>query len=142
MSKKVETEPTAPTVLELLQSINDNLLKLNETFDRVYGPAKQGFYVEILQVGTKSNVLYTQEKLVRAGFIMNLSATDVITITGAGYNIGVIQAITPGQGILLNPANVAGQGGGVWNFANIDLSTITAITNTNDTQSIAVVYYT
>lgn len=141
MIKKEEPETERRNVIELLESIDANLARLNETFDRVYGPAKQGFFVEILTVNTKANVLYTQEKLVRAGFIMNLSATDVVTLTGAGYNVGVIQAITPGQGILLNPANVAGQGGGVWNFANIDLSTITAITDTNDEQLIAVIYY-
>ena len=139
MSVPEDQEPN--DVLSYLKGIFDQLILLNNNFEKVYGAAKQAFNVEILEVGTSASALYRDEKVVRSGFIMNLSKTDNVTIRGSGSASGKIQDITAGQGIILNRANATGQGGGVFNFGNIDLSTITIVTNLNDTQQVAVVYY-
>lgn len=97
----------------------------------------------IATVGTTASLLYRAPKPVRGGTIMNLSATDTVTLVTSGEESRGIPktGAAAGTGYVLNPATVAGQGGGCFNFGNIDLSTITVITNTNVNQSVCVVYY-
>ena len=104
--------------------------------------AQLNVFIEVLTVGTTSTALYSSQKKVRGGNLMNLSTTDPITIAAVGASqAGKPIAAVAGQGFIMNPASTAGQGGGTYNFANIDLSTLTAITPTNNTQLMAVVYY-
>jgi hypothetical protein len=118
-------------------------MTLEGMFDKQYNAGRSEVFIEVLTVGTTASVLYPVSKVVRGGTIMNLSTTDVVTLGGGGEGAkGKVLNLTAGQGFLLNAAAAAGQGGGTWNFGNIDLSSITAVTNTNTGQKIAVVYYT
>ena len=54
---------------------------------------------------------------------------------------GKVTPLTAGQGYIMNPSNVAGMGGGTFNFGSVDLSTIMAVTNINTGQKMVAAYY-
>lgn len=127
--------PSFSQVLQALQAISD-------LFQKQYTAGNQVIQIDILTIGTTGAPLYAVPKLVRGGTIMNLSATDTITLGGGGIGQQAkALGLVAGQGYLLNPSNVAGMGGGTFNFGNIDLSSLIAVTNLNAAQKIAVVYY-
>lgn len=122
-------------VLSLLNGILTEMQKNSSA-------AQLDVFIEVLTVGTTPTALYSIQKKVRGGNLMNLSTTDPITIVAVGASqAGKPIAAVAGQGFVMNPASSAGQGGGTYNFANIDLSTLTAVTPTNNTQKMTVVYY-
>jgi hypothetical protein len=120
----------------------DALQAIYAILDKAYNAGKLTLTVELLTVNNTPTQLYPTSKPVKFGTFMNLSTTDAITITSIGQTTGKVTPLTAGQGYVMNPAILAGYGGGTFNFANIDLSTITAITQTNNAQTMLAVYYT
>jgi hypothetical protein len=127
-----------PAFNETLDVLNQILTELRKNS----AAGMQTAIFEALTVNTAPSTLYAVPKPVRSGTLINLSATDTITLTsfGAG-SAGKVVNIAAGAGYVLNPASAAGQGGGTFNFGNIDLSTLTAVSSTNNTQKVLVVYY-
>lgn len=133
-----ENQPLPPS----FSDVPTALKAIFDLLNRAYSQGQQTIFIEILTINLAAAPLYKSPKLVRGGTMMNLSTTDTITVGGGGEGAkGKPQNVVAGQGFVMNPAVVAGQGGGTFNFGNIDLSTLTAITNTNNTQILAVVYY-
>lgn len=118
---------------------------LNSMLDILKSDSELGHrrvFTEILTIGTTPAVLYPTSKKVAGGSMMNLSTTDTITLGAMLGNTGNnLTSLTKGNGFVMNPAAAAGQGGGTFNFPNIDLANITAVTSTNAAQSLLVVYY-
>lgn len=122
--------------------LNDVLAALNKilaVLTKEFEGADVDFQIEVLTINSTAAPLYTSQKKVRHAVFQNLSSTDAITLMRGPA--GKVGAVTAGAGIVLNPATSAGLGGGSVALHNIDLSAITAITATNNTQSLAVVYY-
>ena len=117
--------------------LNQILLVLNQT----YAEGGQQVNMDLITVGTTPAVLYPTQKNVKGGFMLNLSTTDTITVVGGGKSSGKPTNGAAGKGIVLNPAAAAGQGGGTFNFGPVDLSTFTALTSTNNSQTLLVAYY-
>ncbi len=80
----------------------------------------------------KAYALYTTPKKVRKAILQNITNTDIITVVAVSNGNGVAQNITKYQGVLLNPAGTANQGGGSVPFGNIDLSNLTVMCDTTD----------
>lgn len=136
-----DTPPTTGDLKTIVQQLNQ-LLNILATLQAQFNAGQTTLTIEVLTVNNTADVLYANAKKVRGGFFMNLSTTDSITIAGGGSQAGRVSPCTAGAGMIMNPAAAAGQGGGTFNFGNIDISTLTAITSTNPAQSMAAVYYT
>lgn len=123
------------TLDDLLNAMSE-LIKLVK---KEYESAQDDFQIEVLTIATSAAPLYLAQKIVRKAVFQNLSATDTITL--ARGQSGKAAAVTAGAGIVLNPAPASGQAGGSITFLNVDLSQVTAISSTNNSQSLAVVYF-
>lgn len=122
----------------LLQALNS----LIDLFQKENTAGQTDVYIEVLTITTTAAPLYTNPKPVRGGTLMNLSSTDSITISSWGKGaMGKVTPLTAGQGYIMNPSNVAGMGGGTFNFGSVDLSTIMAVTNINTGQKMVAAYY-
>ena len=129
---------TPPSIADLFSVLTDILT----TLQMEYNAGAVDVQIDYLPVTTAANTvapLYVSQKRVRGGLFENLSTTD--TITFAIGQPGKVATIIAGQGIVLNPASISGYGGGTWAFFNIDLSRVTAVTQTNTGQYISAVYY-
>jgi hypothetical protein len=133
------TTPTGTIDLSAVAALLQQILgELQKEYDQ--GQVSPPAPVDLLTINNTVTLLYTSPKPVRGGLMQNLSNTDTITLNFAQK--GKAALFAAGSGIVLNPATVSGYGGGTWAFWNIDLSTASAITSTNNNQTLAVLYYT
>jgi len=125
-----------PATLDDLFNVLTNIVTL---LKKEYEGAGVDWNIEVLSINDEPGSLYAAQKPVRRAVLQNLSTTDPITI-GRGQS-GKPASLTAGEGIVLNPASQAGYGGGSTVLHNIDLSQVTAVTVTGDSQPLAVAYY-
>ena len=123
------------TLDDLLNAMSE-LIKLVK---KEYEAAQDDFQIEVLTVANTAASLYAGQKIVRKAVFQNLSTSDSITL--ARGQSGKPASVTAGAGIILNPATASSLGGGSITFLNVDLSQVTAISQTNNSQSLAVVYF-
>jgi hypothetical protein len=125
-------------------TLDDLLAVLNQIRDLlngVFGPAKSVPQIEFFTVNNTAAAIATggTSKPCKQIVLQNLSVTDTITL-GIG-KAGKPAALTAGKGMVLNPAQSSGYGGGSITLLNVDLADITAITSTNNSQTLGGLYY-
>lgn len=124
----------------LLQSILDTLLRIQVAEWGVFIPGGSLANTDFMTGGTSPFQAYSNPKPVKKAIIQNLSPTDTLTIVFVSASAGKVAPIVAGDGITLNPAPSADQGGGSLPVGNVDLSSMTLVFSTNATQEF-VVYY-
>lgn len=107
--------PTIPVGEEIPSSINEILKELLELWRYSILPGRKHGTIEIISLTTGAvyQKLFVERKLVTMALIQNLS-TEVVSLANTGG----------ANGARLNPANLAGEGGGSLPVGNIDLSEI------------------
>lgn len=109
----------------------------------MFGLGQSSVEVDILTSATTSAPLYTFQKQVKHAILQNIDATNIITIQALGQGLGRGSSSAPtaiaGAGIILNPAPLAGQGGGSMPVGNVDLSAFSFIAD-GGTPKLAVYY--
>lgn len=124
-------------------NLSSILYALNQIYDllaSVFQPGVSSTQTDILSATTATTALYTTAKPVKHAILQNIDAANIITIyaQGKGYNANVIIEAA-GEGIILNPAPIAGQGGGSMPVGNVDLSAFNFIAD-GGTPELAVYY--
>lgn len=89
----------------------------------------------------KAYSLYNSSKPVKKAIIQNITNTDVITVFAVPYSTGKTYPVSNYEGIILNPASVANQGGGSLPLGNVDLSNFAVICDTTDALIGLAIYY-
>lgn len=126
-----------------LDDVYNALMQLIDIFNKEFSPAKGEWNVEQVLVNTTPAPLFTVQKKVKSAIFQNLEAGCTMWLAkGPKGKAGILVAGSPTQGgLVLNPAVVAGLGGGSITMHNIDLSEVTVACSAGPNKSMAVAYY-